>query len=239
MTSCVASAPTPTPRPSELTRNGWTTPGNTASRTVARVRRQCSPDQEPGARHTNIQSIKTHKTKRPLAYINRYINSHGRPWAPSDRNPKIRPDHGQHASNSNGEASAATTDHMACRIGLSIAATPAAWWSSTQEHHSDTHRSFGQFSVTKRIETARYNHNQRAFAVAKHAANGCHPRPTTTTVRESAGSGFESLTAHHHRRSRDLRSTCLGSWFRGASVFRTAEGGEPNTVLRKRTPRPT
>jgi hypothetical protein len=40
-------------------------PGNTASRTVARVRRQCSPDQEPGARHTNIQSIKPKKRRGP------------------------------------------------------------------------------------------------------------------------------------------------------------------------------
>jgi hypothetical protein len=32
---------------------------------------------------------------KPPAYINWYINGYGRPWTPSDVNPRIRPVHGQ------------------------------------------------------------------------------------------------------------------------------------------------
>jgi hypothetical protein len=50
--------------------------------------------------------------------------------------------------------------------------------------------------VTKHIQITEDDHTQRAFALAKAAGNQRYPRTTTTTVRESVGSGFEPQAAH-------------------------------------------
>jgi hypothetical protein len=43
--------------------------------------------------------------------------------------------------------------------------------------------------VTKYLQITEDDHKQRAFAIAKAAGNQRYPRTTTTTVRESLGSG--------------------------------------------------
>jgi hypothetical protein len=54
--------------------------------------------------------------------------------------------------------------------------------------------------VTKHLQITEDDHEQRAFAIAKATGNQCYPRTTTTTVRESLGSGFDrrSLTKWCH-----------------------------------------
>jgi SAM-dependent methyltransferase len=47
--------------------------------------------------------------------------------------------------------------------------------------------------VTKYLQITEDDHGQRAFAIAKAAGNQRYPRTTTTTVRESVGSGFDAV----------------------------------------------